>query len=392
SDGLLLRVQGVLRLFEKFILQLQRLLIGLDRLDGLYNLARPFPLIELAQRFVGRRSHARVMVGKLGVPPNAGVNGRRQFQMVLVGAGLAVGAIHVNQVWPRNQHGGGLGLAGVHAALGFQRRPSGNIFVGQTKNIDHVIARGGQLRLREKRQQAVVAAMTVDDQNLLASIAGHLFDRLLQKHELCGQAVGNGPGLLLRFEDLSEIVFRKNHRILLHDSVHHCKPHVDEVGPERKMRSMLLDDSERKQADTLGLMDSLHEIGGSEFFPLGRELALGYRGNHKCDENENKAYSGQTVSWHGASRIMKQAILSENTAIRAAGSELTPARCHRPADRAALWEVARECPDSPDCHSAELNWRQLPAPASLPAIPATASGSGTLFRSCAKPRSPLLPT
>src|ERR1017187_4933192 len=120
------------------------------------------------------------------------------------------------------------------------------------------------------------------------------------------------------------------------------------------MRSMLLDDSERKQADTLGLMDSLHEIGGSEFLPLEGEFGLRNGGYHQCDENKNKAYSGQTVSWHEASGIMKQAILSENTAIRAAGSELTPTRCHRPADRAALWAVAQGCPDSPDCHSAAL--------------------------------------
>src|ERR1019366_557357 len=79
------------------------------------------------------------------------------------------------------------------------------------------------------------------------------------------------------------------------------------------MRSMLLDDSERKQADTLGLMDSLHEIGGSEFLPLGGEFGLRNGGYHQCDENKNKAYSGQTVSWHEASGIMKQAILSENT-------------------------------------------------------------------------------
>src|ERR1017187_10456562 len=101
------------------------------------------------------------------------------------------------------------------------------------------------------------------------------------------------------------------------------------------MRSMLLDDSERKQADTLGLMDSLHEIGGSEFLPLGRELALGKSGDRTCDESDNDSHNERLDGWHEASGIMKQAILSENTAIRAAGSELMPVRWHLPSDRAA---------------------------------------------------------
>src|ERR1035441_732730 len=139
-------------------------------------------------------------------------------------------------------------------------------------------------------------------------------------------------------------------------------------------------------------MNGLHEVRPREFLPLGRELALGKNGDHTCDESDNDSHNERLDGWHEASGIMKQAILSENTAIRAAGSELTPTRCHRPTDRAALSAAARECLDSTDRHSAALSWRPPPAPEDHPATPAITSGSGTPCRSCVRRPWPLLPT
>jgi len=69
-------------------------------------------------------------------------------------------------------------------------------------HVHDVIMGRLELRLREKRQQAVVAAMTVHDDDLLAAISGHLVGRLLQQLELQAPAVGHRAGLVLRLEDL----------------------------------------------------------------------------------------------------------------------------------------------------------------------------------------------
>ena len=60
------------------------------------------------------------------------------------------------------------------------------------------------------------------------------------------------------------------------------------------MRAVLLDDAEGKQADSLRLVDGLHEVGGGEFLPLGGELGLRNGGNHKGDKSE-KQYAQRTA-------------------------------------------------------------------------------------------------
>src|SRR5271166_3823855 len=82
----LFRVQRMLGLLEELVLQLQGLLICLDGFDRLGDLARPGLLVELAELFGGRRSNAGIVLGKLGVPPDAGVNALGQFEAVQVGA------------------------------------------------------------------------------------------------------------------------------------------------------------------------------------------------------------------------------------------------------------------------------------------------------------------
>ena len=116
--------------------------------------------------------------------------------------------------------------------------------------------------------------MAVDDEDFLAAVARHLLHRFLQERELRGQAVGNGSGLLLRFEDLSEVVLGEDDGVLLLHGVHHREADVEQVGAERKMRAMLFDDADGEHADALRLVDGLNEVGGGEFFPLGGELGL----------------------------------------------------------------------------------------------------------------------
>ena len=162
----------------------------------------------------------------------------------------------------------------MHVVLGFQRRTAGDVLARQSEDVDHVIARRGQLRLREQRQQALVAAVAIDDEDFLAAVARHLLHRFLQQRELRAQAVGDGSGLLLRFEDLSEVILGENDGVFLLDGVHHGEADIEQVGAERKMRAVLLDDADGEHADSLRLVDGLHEVGGGEFFPLGGELGL----------------------------------------------------------------------------------------------------------------------
>src|SRR5271166_1758498 len=279
----------------------------------------------------------------------------------------------------------------MHIVLGLKRRPPGNIFARKPEDVHHVTARSGQLRLGEQRQQALVATVAIDDENLLATIARHLFDGLLQKRELRAQAVGNGPRLLLRFKDLSKVVLRENHGILLPHGIHHRETNIDQVGAERKMRTMLLDDPDGKQADSLRLMNGLHEVWRRELLPLGGELVLRNGRQRKGDESEYQSGDGRLGCWHGASEIMKQAILTENPAYSECHASFTQSRCRRPEDPAALSEGARVCPDSPCRHPTASDSEQRLNREDRRATPATASGSETLFQSCAMQRWRLLP-
>ena len=75
------------------------------------------------------------------------------------------------------------------------------------ENIDDVVVGLVELRLREEGQQAVVAAVAVDDQNFLAAVARHFVGGFLQESELHVAAVGHGAGLVLGLGDLAEIIF-----------------------------------------------------------------------------------------------------------------------------------------------------------------------------------------
>src|SRR2546428_13002785 len=77
-----------------------------------------------------------------------------------------------------------------------------------------------ELRLREIRKQAVVATVTVHDDDLPAAIPCHLVGRFLQKFELQAPAVGHRAWLRFRFEVLHEIVFGKDMGVFLFRGYH----------------------------------------------------------------------------------------------------------------------------------------------------------------------------
>src|SRR4029077_5676320 len=107
-----------------------------------------------------------------------------------------------------------------------------------------------ELSLRKIRKQAVVPAVAVDDQNLLATIAGHLVGGLLQQGHLHTATVSYGTGFVLGFCDLTKIVFREHDRVFLLRGMECGIAHVEQVGAEREMRAVLLENSEGKKADS----------------------------------------------------------------------------------------------------------------------------------------------
>src|SRR5207253_2154785 len=112
--------------------------------------------------------------------------------------------------------------------------------------------------------------MPVHDDYLLAAVTRHLIGSFLQQFELQMGAVGNSPWLVLRFEDLSEIVFGKHDGIFLLSSVQCGVADVEQVGAERQVCAVLFQDAKRQDASASGLVDGLHEIGASELFPVKR--------------------------------------------------------------------------------------------------------------------------
>ena len=132
----------------------------------------------------------------------------------------------------------------------------------------------GQLRLREVRQQTTVPAVTVHDQYFLATVASHLVGGFLKQRQLQIAAIGDGSGLMTRFENLSEIIFGKHYGILLPGGVQGCVTHVEQIGPQGQVWSMFFQDAERQNAGTLRLFDCFDEVCAGEFFPVSREFGL----------------------------------------------------------------------------------------------------------------------
>src|SRR5579862_7801095 len=172
------------------------------------------------------------MVGESRVPPDAGVNIFGNFLASLVCAGFVGRAVLVNEIGTRNHHLRSFAFAGMHVDL---RLLGGTALLGRAlvENIDDVIVRLVELSLREIGKQAVVAAVSVDDQNFLAAVAGHLVGGFLQQCELQAAAVGHGSRFVTRFGDLAEIIFGEDNSIFLLGGMQRGVADIQQVGAER---------------------------------------------------------------------------------------------------------------------------------------------------------------
>src|SRR5207253_9965821 len=124
-----------------------------------------------------------------------------------------------------------------------------------SEDVDDIIVGFVELRLREEGEKAVVAAVTVDDQDFLAAIARHLVGGLLQQSELQVAAVSHGSGFVARFGDLAEIVFGEDDCVFLLGGMERGVADIEKIGAERQVGTVLLQNSEREKTCPLGAMN-----------------------------------------------------------------------------------------------------------------------------------------
>ena len=199
------------------------------------------------------------MEGETRVPPDAGVNVFGKLLALLVGPGLVFRTIEMNKVWTRDHHLRGLALSCVHIEGVCLGRTS-LLWSPLIKNVDDIVVRLVQLCLREIRKKTAIAAVTVDDQHLLAAIAGHLVGGLLQQGKLQAAAISHRSWLMLCLGNLTEVVFGKNDRVFLLGCVERRMAHIEEVSSERQVRAVFFEDPERKHARPLRALYTFAEI------------------------------------------------------------------------------------------------------------------------------------
>src|SRR5882724_6042853 len=97
-------LQGMGRLLEELVLELEAFLVCLDGARGLYDSVNPGLHSELAELSRGQRTIPGIVVGKTRVPPDSGIDVIRQLLPSEISAGLATGAILMHQFGMRDQH------------------------------------------------------------------------------------------------------------------------------------------------------------------------------------------------------------------------------------------------------------------------------------------------
>jgi len=90
---------------------------------------------------------------------------------------------------------------------------------------------------------------------------------------------------MARFCDLAEIVFGEDEGVLLLGGVQRGITDIEQIGAERKMWTVLFQDSEGEQARPLGAMNSFAKVGGGEFFPVDGKL----RGKSGSERNRARS-------------------------------------------------------------------------------------------------------
>src|SRR4051794_39440951 len=127
--------------------------------------------------------------------------------------------------------------------------------------INNIVLPDFQLGLGEVLNQAGIASVARYDQDLPASITTHFRHSLLQQLQLQMGAVSYRSRLVLRLKDLTEIVLRENHCIFLLCCEGRRIADIQQVCPEGPARSMLLNDAERENTNSLCLLNRGDEIG-----------------------------------------------------------------------------------------------------------------------------------
>src|SRR6185437_765874 len=67
-------------------------------------------------------------------------------------------------------------------------------------------------------------------------------------------AVGNGTRLMTGLEDLSKVILGKDDRVILIRRVQRGIAHIQQIGSQRQMRTMLFENAEWQQACALGTL------------------------------------------------------------------------------------------------------------------------------------------
>src|SRR5712692_8182500 len=131
-----------------------------------------------------------------------------------------------------------------------------------------------ELRLGEKGKQVLVSPMAVDDNDFLAAIARHFIGGFLEQFELEFHTVRDGSRFMLGFENLAEVVLRKNEGVLLLRCLQRRVAHVQKIRAKRQMRSVFFQDAERQQTRAFGKLNGIAKLRGSQLFPFHGKFGL----------------------------------------------------------------------------------------------------------------------
>ena len=129
--------------------------------------------------------------------------------------------------------------------------------------------------------------MSVYDDNFLAAVARHFVSGLLQQFQLQLRAVSDGTGLVFGLENLPEIIFGINDGILLPGAVQRGVADVDQIGAERQLRPVLLENAERQHARALSFLNGGNKVTCRELFPLHRQRLRGRDGGRRGNQYRN---------------------------------------------------------------------------------------------------------
>lgn len=295
------RVQRVFAFFVELVLEFEALVVGFGGLGGFddgIDVALHVPFAKLPG---GDRTVAGIVIGKAGIPPNAGVEVFRKMEAILIGAGFAGGAAEVDEIGARKHGVGGFVFTGmVIDAGGFFRGCAGTGALA-VEDVNDIVAGLIEQSLREEGKEMLVAAVAVDNDDFLAAVAGHLVGGFLKELELEAARVSDRAGFVPGFENLAEIVFGEDEREFLLRGLQGGVADVEEIGSEGQMRAVLFENAEGEEADTFGLGDGGAEAGGGEFFPADGKFGLGADGESGEGKNGKSEETGD--DFHGGLRV-----------------------------------------------------------------------------------------